>query len=120
MKWIQLHSDPLPDSWSGEQTIGGCTNGGSEYFQVQFTADGPSVTGNLEATAHCGNKVTDSDFKGTATGHVALVTFKAGFADPTQPAQAALVIHHNHAYWQVLTWVDVEDYTWPTAQLDRK
>jgi uncharacterized protein len=116
-KWIQLHSDPLPDHWSGKQEVSGCPNDGTEYFRVKFTADERSVSGQMEGSAHCGNKVIEGHFNGAASGNVALVNFQAGFTEETEPAEAALVIHHGHAYWHVLTKVDVEDYTWPAADL---
>jgi hypothetical protein len=71
----------------------------------------------MEGSAHCGNKVIEGDFNGTVVGNVAWVTFQAGFTQETEPAEAALVIHHGHAYWHVLTKVEVEDYTRPTANL---
>jgi uncharacterized protein len=116
-KWIQLHSDPLPDHWSGTQKVSDCPNDGTEYFRVKFTAGEHSIGGQMEGSAHCGNKVIDGDFNGTTSGNVALVTFQAGFTEETEPAEAALVIRHGHAYWHVLTKVDVEDYTWPAANL---
>ncbi len=116
-RWIQLHSDPLPDHWTGKQEASGCPDDRTDYFRVKFTADERSVGGQMEGSAHCGNKVVEDDFNGTRSGNVALVTFEAGFTEETEPAEAALVIRHGHAYWQVLTKVDVEDYTWHAANL---
>jgi uncharacterized protein len=115
--WIQLHSDPFPNRWAGMQAASGCPNDETDYFRLKFTANQRSVGGQMEGSAHCGNKVIEGDFKGTTSGNVAFVTFQAGFTEETEPAEAALVILHGHAYWHVLTKVDVEDYTWPAATL---
>ncbi|HTV94784.1 MAG TPA: lysozyme inhibitor LprI family protein [Steroidobacteraceae bacterium] len=115
--WIQLHSDPLPNHWSGKQEASGCQDDRTDYFRVRFTTVTRAVGGQIEGSAHCGNKVIEDDFNGTKSGNVALVTFEAGFTDETEPAEAALVIRHGHAYWHVLTKIDVEDYTWEAADL---
>jgi uncharacterized protein len=116
-QWIQLHSDPFPDHWSGTEETSGCPDDRTDYFRVKFTAGEGSVGGQMEGSVHCGNKVIDGDFQGTTSGNMALVTFQAGFSEETEPAEAALVIRHGHAYWQVLTIIDVEDYTWRDADL---
>ena len=118
MDWIRLHSDPLPDHWSGRQDATGCTDDRTDYFQVSFGVVGRSVDGQIEGSAQCTGKVLDEiDFSGTKAGNVAFVIFDAGFTNEIQPVEAAIVVQRGKAFWQMLTKSHVEDYTWEAADL---
>ena len=89
---------PILRQWSGRQEVRRCPNEDSEYFKVKFTRTEHSLTGQMEGTAHCGNKIIEGEFTGTVTENIAFITFQTGFTEKTAPAEAILVLHDGHGY----------------------
>ncbi len=48
-KWIQLHSDPLPDHWSGTQEVSGCPNDATAHSRQIDSSQVQEAAGRLGA-----------------------------------------------------------------------
>ena len=116
--FIQVNSDPLPQQASGIREAPACSDDRADSFRLKLAVTDRAVGGELVGSGLCGNRVFDGDrFQGTQSGHLAFVTFEAGFQDEHQPAQALIVSRNGHLYWQVLTRIEVENYVWNSADL---
>jgi uncharacterized protein len=116
--FIQDNSDPLPQQASGTRDAPACSEDRTDYFHLKFAVKDHTVSGELDGSGLCGNRVFDGDeFRGAQSGNLAFVAFEAGFRDEHQPGQALIVSRHGHLYWQVLTRIEVEEYVWRSADL---
>jgi len=91
-----------PVSWQREteHAVTGRNVPCNSLFFGNWRADGMTITGSMEHTGQCGDKVDDRDFEGRIFGKVAFVDI--GGEDPLKPGLALLAHVGKKVYFKLI------------------